>query len=206
MYETEDTGESGIYKYVMPGAGEHWEPPSGPEQFFLEDGGDLYAIAVQGECGKDMTKTFEDGTQFHTYWVPVLNPEAQGAEERNTVKKSAECSASFARGEGAWWSDKEDLFYFVATSGGDIGRGQVWTFDPKTDILTMMYEVRDNEIVDRPDNIAIAANGNTILVSLDVVETIEVENVASSNPTNFCLLLFHDSVKMEAVSLSAWLD
>ena len=42
------------------------------------------------------------------------------------------------RGEGAWWS--AGLIYFCCTSGGNIGAGQVWAYDPAAETLTLVVD------------------------------------------------------------------
>lgn len=176
-------------RYVMPGLEEYLdENNSGSgkggkkegkkgkkdEQFVLRDGGDLYALAVVGECGKDLRGGFADGTTFRTYWSRAMNPMALNTTNSTTVKNSAPCSATFTRGEGMWWSEKEELVYFISTNGGAVREGQVWHYNPKTEILTMFYESRNSLDVDAPDNIAIAENGNIILVSHAITNVTEM--------------------------------
>lgn len=161
---------SGLYKYVMPGAGNpNWRAKTGleeaeanGEQFFLKDGGELFALRVVAEDSKDMRGGFADGQRFNIQWVKVQNPTAPNSENRQEVFDSAPGAAIFSRGEGAWYEN--GLIYFVSTNGGEIREGQVWVIDPLTNKLTMQYESRDRADVDGPDNLAVAPNGSIILV------------------------------------------
>lgn len=150
VYETEDTGSSGFYKYVPP-RGSHLSCRK------LVDGGKLYAMVVEGMSRFDLTSGFEDGTTFQVSWVEVGDPQGMSG----TAFDSAPNAAVIARGEGAWYDGGK--IYFVSTSGGDAGLGQVWVYDPRKEELTMLYESRDSEDVDAPDNMAVSPRGGIIL-------------------------------------------
>ena len=146
VYETEDAGESALYAYDNPGGTRA-----------IRDGGDLYAMVVKGTSRFDLRQGFGDGQTFDVTWERVGDPE--GIEGR--AFDSAPNAAVIARGEGAWWD--AGLCYFISTSGGAAGLGQVWALDPKRSLLTMVYEARDPAVLDGPDNIAISPNGGIML-------------------------------------------
>lgn len=160
MYETEDTGQSGFYKYVQPGAGnDNWR--SGRDQGeLLRDGGELYAMVVNGETRKDLTNaggTIAVGDSFDVTWQTVEDPEAiQGR-----AFDSAPDAAVISRGEGCW--EDSGLIYFVSTDGGPAGLGQVWVHNPKANTVTLLYESNNATDVDGPDNIAITPRGGIVL-------------------------------------------
>lgn len=161
VYLTEDTGRAGLYKYVQPGSGSpNWKAGFKKGET-LRDGGELYALAIVGEPRKNMKASIPDGTTFKVEWSLVTNPEAPNTSDRETVWLSADGAAEFARLEGAWWEN--GLLYFVSTNGGDLREGQIYTYDPSTETLTMLYESQDPAVVDGPDNIAVSSNGNMIL-------------------------------------------
>jgi hypothetical protein len=155
VYETEDTGSSGFYKYVPPGAGKRGH--SGACRGPLQDGGELYAAVIDDVTRKDLRGGFADGTKFGVSWQKVADPEGKSG----TAFASAPDAAIIARGEGAWYDSGK--IYFVSTSGGAAGLGQVWMYDPDCEELTMLYESRDSTDVDGPDNIAISPRGGIIL-------------------------------------------
>lgn len=157
MYETEDTGMSGFYKYVPPGAGHaDWRGGRGKDEP-LRDGGELYAMVIDGIPRKDMTGGFTAGDTFAVTWQPVTDPE--GVHGR--AFDSAPAAAIFSRGEGCW--EDAGSIYFVSTDGGAAGLGQVWVYDPRGETLTLLYESNDAMAVDGPDNIAISPRGGIIL-------------------------------------------
>ncbi|TPV96039.1 MAG: DUF839 domain-containing protein [Myxococcales bacterium FL481] len=154
VYETEDTGQSGFYRYIQPGCGKRknwWRHDS------LQDGGRLEAMVVEGQARFDLRGGFEDGTTFSVSWQEVTDPEAK----EGRAFDSAPDAAIVARGEGAWYDSGK--IYFVSTSGGAAGLGQVWMYDPKRETLTMVYESRSADDVDSPDNIAVSPRGGILL-------------------------------------------
>ena len=157
LYETEDANPAGFYKYVQPGAGApHWRGGRGRGET-LRDGGELYALAVASAPGKDLRGGFRAGKTFDVEWVPVGDPEAVSS----TAFESASGAAIFVRGEGCW--EDAGRIYFVCTSGGSAGLGQVWVYDPRREKLVMLYESVSAEQLDGPDNIAISPRGGIML-------------------------------------------
>jgi secreted PhoX family phosphatase len=154
VYETEDTGASGFYTYVPPGAGEFARRGlRGP----LRDGGELYAMVVDGMSRKDLRGGFDDGKSFGVTWQKVGDPEGISG----SAFASAPDAAIIARGEGAWYDAGK--IYFVSSSGGASGLGQVWVYDPRRELLTLLYESRASTDVDGPDNVAISPRGGIVL-------------------------------------------
>ncbi|WP_206054933.1 alkaline phosphatase PhoX [Nitrosococcus wardiae] len=69
--------------------------------------------------------------------------------------------AIFSRGEGCW--EDTGLIYFISTDGGAAELGQVWVYDPRAEILTLLYEASNATELDGPDNIAISPRGGIVL-------------------------------------------
>ena len=157
VYETEDAGQSAFYKYVAPGAGKRFGSFRASGKHGLRDGGKLYAMVVDGVSRYDLRGGFPRGTTFSVSWQLVTDPE--GKEGR--AFDSAPDAAIIARGEGAWYDAGK--IYFVSTSGGAAGLGQVWVYDPLREQLRLLYESLDANDVDSPDNIAISPRGGIIL-------------------------------------------
>ena len=183
----------------MPGAGSaNWKAQTGNTDRLL-DGGELYALAVKGECSKVLTGGFDDGETFEVEWVLATNPEAPNTENRAAVFESAPCAAVFERGEGAWFEN--GLVYFVSTSGGAVNEGQVWVYDPKKESLTMQYESRSALDVDGPDNIAVSKKGGIVLVRL--LFSANRSFISSTRDISFqSLLANNNSAKTEEATLS----
>lgn len=151
VYETEDTGQSGFYKYVPPRGKRCWGAHG------LIDGGELYALVADGVSRMDLRGGFEDGTKLKASWQKVGDPEGKSG----SAFDSAEDAAIISRGEGCWYHAGK--IYFVSTSGGEAGLGQVWVYDPRREELTMLFESRSSDDVDGPDNIAISPRGGILL-------------------------------------------
>jgi secreted PhoX family phosphatase len=154
VYETEDTGASGFYKYVPPGAG---RPHRGGVRGPLRDGGKLYAMVADGVSRKDLRGGFERGTRFDVSWQLVTDPEG----ESGSAFASAPDAAIIARGEGAWYDAGK--IYFVSSNGGAAGLGQVWAYDPRREEVTLVFESTASETLDGPDNIAVSPRGGIVL-------------------------------------------
>jgi secreted PhoX family phosphatase len=157
VYETEDTGGSGFYKYVQPGAGGRgWRRGRAGDEL-LRDGGELFAMVVTGESRKDLRGGFEPGESFKVEWQRVEDPEGK----LGAPFDSAPDAALISRGEGAWYDAGK--IYFVSTDGGAAGLGQVWVYDPNDETLTLLFESTAASEVDGPDNLAVSPRGGIIL-------------------------------------------
>ena len=146
MYLTEDARPSGLYMYMNPG-----------KRHSLEDGGDLYAMAVKGEPGKDMGGSFSERPRWDVEWIKVEDPE--GVEGRPL--DSAPGAALFSRLEGIWYASGQ--MYFISTDGGDAGLGQVYALNLRNMRLRLVYESTDAGVLDGPDNVAVGRNRSLIL-------------------------------------------
>lgn len=89
-------------------------------------------------------------------------------------------AARFSRLEGAKWTRNE--IYFTSTQGGgasmgnveqdDVagygkGTGQVWSYNPKTSVLTCRFQATGADQLDLPDNITAKSDRGTIVLCED---------------------------------------
>jgi secreted PhoX family phosphatase len=146
VYETEDARPSGLYAYRNPGG-----------RARLKDGGDLYAMAIKGAPGQDMSVSYAPGDTFRIEWIKVEDPEGMHGRPLD----SAPGAALFSRLEGIWYDN--GFMYFVSTDGGDAGLGQIWALRLSTRDLSLVYESTDPAVMDGPDNIAVSNNGGLLL-------------------------------------------
>lgn len=167
VYLTEDNVVCGFYRYT---------PPSDPhESARLADGGALHMLAVKGEDRAVLTGHLANGAAFPVTWVPIDDPDP--SIPVNSTFEAA-TSAVFRQGEahgGATFIALEgavrdgERIWFVSSAGGapfppyDVGRGQVWCYDPAAESLTMVFETPDPAKLDLPDNVAIASSGSLLL-------------------------------------------
>lgn len=176
LYITEDCflAESGLYMFV---------PDRDPRRRGrLEDGGRLYMLGVRGEPNARLDEGQPKGARYRTYWIRIEDPDPEfeeGISSNDAIKRvgdegRAKGAAIFSRLEGAVWS--RGRLYFVSTEGGapvpgpplepegfGPGRGQVWSFDPRREVLELVYESKGADDLDLPDNITASASGTLLL-------------------------------------------
>ena len=63
-----------------------------------------------------------------TDWVDIDNPNPGPGEMSTVAQGQAKGGTAITRGEGAWFGN--DRAYFISTSGGPVGEGQVFEYDP----------------------------------------------------------------------------
>jgi secreted PhoX family phosphatase len=148
LYETQDAGDaSGFYKFVPNVRGD------------LKRGGHLFMLRVKGKPNIDLGVGYSVRTKWDVDWVRIDDPEAMS---RTTfLQGRLQGAARMQRLEGAWWGDRAG--YFVSTSGGAIQRGQVFEYDPRGEVLTLIYESPAAEDCSSPDNITATPRGGLLL-------------------------------------------
>lgn len=149
VYQTEDRGDSLFYRFI----------PKEPGK--LQAGGTLQALRIVGRPKVNTSNSgFVRGQKLAVDWVNI--PEPNPTTEDNVRFQGYELgAATFARGEGIWYGNGE--FYFCCTSGGAIGRGQVWRYIPGEETLDLFVESTSREELDAPDNVVVAPFGDLIL-------------------------------------------
>ena len=73
----------------------------------------------------------------------------------------AKGGAVFARLEGAWYFDGK--IYIVSTSGGPIGQGQIFEYEPASGAMRVVYASPASDILNNPDNITVSPRGGIVL-------------------------------------------
>jgi uncharacterized repeat protein (TIGR03803 family) len=155
VYLTEDRTRSGLYRFL----------PN--EKGALRRGGRLEMLAVAGEPRIFTGKGFPAGRWLDVAWVPIADPERPHADPaaRDGIGVHSQGldagGASFERGEGIFQAGGH--LYFVATSGGDAGWGQVFELDPAASRLRLVYESPSAEVLNRPDNLCVSPRGGIVL-------------------------------------------
>jgi uncharacterized repeat protein (TIGR03803 family) len=147
VYETEDSGNCGLYKFVPYRKGH------------LDQGGQLYMMSVRGKANFDLGKFHPIGTRWSVRWVPIADPLA--VSESCYEQGAALGGARFSRLEGAWWGVHTG--YFLSTNGGSVGEGQVFEYDPRSETLTVIYDAPNANTLDNPDNICVTPRGSLLL-------------------------------------------
>ena len=185
FYLTEDDFgfPSGFYRYV---------PPSDPASSRrLEDGGELYMLAVVGDPRSHLERSLPVGTRLPVRWVRIEEPDptfAMSAGLPTTTNDDAihavaeqgwaQGAAYFGRNEGAAYD--RGVVYFTATQGGGPiedweigdptvsggfgnGRGQIWGYHVHDQVLELVYESPGEDVLDFPDNLTTSTRGTLVV-------------------------------------------
>jgi uncharacterized repeat protein (TIGR03803 family) len=151
IYETEDDNPSGFYKFIPFVQGR-------PVQ-----GGRLYMLRVKRQPNLDLSlrggAAHPVGAKWDVEWVRIDDPSATTLS--TYAQGGAKGGASFNRLEGAWWGDRTG--YFLTTSGGANGEGQVFEYNPRNETLKLIFDSPTPLDCDNPDNITVTPRGGLIL-------------------------------------------
>lgn len=147
VYMTEDRSDGLLYRFV----------PNTRNN--LSSGGALYALRISAKPQANTTTGFIVGQSHAVNWVRITNPDPANDTIRATGFNLG--AAKFARGEGIFYSNGD--IYFSCTSGGSAGVGQIWRYTPATETLRLYIQPNNASILDFPDNIAVAPNGDLFL-------------------------------------------
>ncbi len=151
VYETEDQGStSGLYRFrpMVPGA--------------LQHGGVLEMLGVVGRPQFD-TRTNQTGEWLDLEWHVIDDPDPDLEQGAPTVFAQGfdKGGARFGRLEGAWYG--HGRIYFVSTSGGNVGQGQIFELDPLNQRMRLLFESPSAEVLNAPDNICVSPRGGLVL-------------------------------------------
>ena len=151
VYETEDQGStSGFYRFL----------PTVPGQ--LTRGGTLQMLGIQGTSGYDTRTGQSTSAWLPARWVPIPTPDPVDPGTNSVFSQGfAAGGARFGRLEGAWYG--QGRIYFVSTSGGNVGQGQIWEYDPAGDRLRLVFESPSADVLNAPDNICVSPRGGLVL-------------------------------------------
>jgi uncharacterized protein len=148
VYETEDANPSGLYRFIPAVPGD------------LSAGGTLEMLVING--GAYDTRTDGTGTTYDsTSWVRIDNPDWAPGQPSTVQQGIAKGGAVFARLEGIWYGDGK--LYIVSTSGGPIGQGQIFEYEPASGALRVLYASPAADILNNPDNITVSPRGGIML-------------------------------------------
>ena len=162
VYQTEDRGDGLIYRFLSKTPGK------------LIDGGVLQALKVVDHPSLDTSNRFysrvEVGERLSVSWIDIENVESPNDDLR--YQGFSRDAARFARGEGMWSGG--GAIYFVCTSGGAAGKGQIWRYTPSPfegtyreqknpGMLELFIEPNDGCLVENADNVVVTPWGDLIL-------------------------------------------
>lgn len=147
VYQTEDAGNSGFYKFVPNAYGR------------LDLGGELFMLRIKGRPNFDLGASYRAGKTWDVRWIRIDDPFA--TLESVYAQGAAKGGARFSRLEGAWWGDRTG--FFLSTDGGGQREGQVFEYDPVAETLSLVYESQNFETLDNPDNMTVTPRGGLLL-------------------------------------------
>ena len=130
--------------------------PSDPGN--LAAGGRLEAMVLEGTTD---TGPWTTGTSARASWVTVDNPDWGPGEATCWQQASARGAARIVRGEGLWYGNS--VIYVVSTSGGPAGQGQVFAYDPESQLFTCVFASPSADVLNAPDNITVSPRGGLVL-------------------------------------------
>jgi uncharacterized protein len=151
-YLTEDRTDSCLYRFV----------PAVMSEPFV---GQLQALKVVGRDRYDTT-AMSEGEVLEVEWVNLMNPEPIDDTLRDEAQSAG--AALIVRGEGIWFF--EGQVYICSTSGGSIGKGQIFRLIDQINqisgdspTLELVVASTEANLLDYPDNITVAPWGEVYL-------------------------------------------
>ena len=188
VYLTEDRVDGLLYRYrpdvVTSGAKRPAELAVGD----LAKGGKLEALRIVTRPAAitrnwaEGQPIFPRGKHFDVEWLAIADTDPEVDMERDSEETSIDDplqrpprtapgsmraqgfrlgAAQFARAEGCCWHGRS--LYLCCTNGGREKAGQVWRLDPDDRRLTLLAEPDDRALLDGPDNVCVAANGDLVV-------------------------------------------
>jgi secreted PhoX family phosphatase len=150
VYETEDTGNAGLYRFRPHRRGR------------LGDGGVLEMLGVKRQPNFD-TRTNQTGDWLDVVWYEIDNPDPDLAGGAPSVFAQGfqKGGAVFGRLEGTWYGNNR--IYFLSTSGGNAGQGQVFEYDPRRRRMRLLFESPSADVLNAPDNMCVSPRGGLVL-------------------------------------------
>ena len=150
VYETEDQGTSGCYRFLPNEAG------------VLSAGGRLEMLRIADTPRADLRTGQSAGIWRPLSWTPIDDPDPAAVDEGSVFGQGvAGGGAAFARLEGTWYGDGR--IYIVSTTGGEAGAGQIWEYDPSGERVRLIFESPGKDVLDMPDNLCVSPRGGLVL-------------------------------------------
>ena len=153
VYLTEDgRGLSGFFRYM----------PDNRDR--LAQGGHLHMLGVVGR--PDLRTGVALGARFDVRWIAISDPQKFSSDTAAlgaavTEQGLLAGATGFARLEGCYVHG--DAIFFTSTTGGELGHGQVWIYNPREETLTLLFEARTMDALDCPDNLCVTPRGALLI-------------------------------------------
>jgi secreted PhoX family phosphatase len=110
------------------------------------------------------TRTNQNDEWRDVVWYVIDTPDPAVATGATSVYSQgrAKGAARFGKLEGAWYGNGGSI-YFVASSGGNVGQGQVFEYDAANQRLRLLFESPSADVLTAPDNITVSPRGGLVL-------------------------------------------
>lgn len=145
VYLTEDERRAGLYRF-LPG-----------ESGSLRGAGRLQMLAVEDH--PNFNGRVSPDVALPVAWVNIDDPQAVDGSVFDQGYDNG--GMRFKRLEGCWLEG--DHLYFVATTGGRAGKGQIWELAVAEERLRLLYESPGRSTLDMPDNLIAMPDGALLL-------------------------------------------
>ena len=178
VYLTEDRPDGLLYRYRPRVVVERGKRVADMKVGDLAEGGTLEALRIVGRPAaltqNRQEPAFARGRQWPVDWVaiPVVDPDVDMEHDGISAPPRAAATstraqgfrlgaAQFARNEGI--TIHRGSLTFCATDGGRKEAGQVWSLELGQQRLSLVLEPNDRALLDGPDNLTTAPNGDLIV-------------------------------------------
>ena len=171
IYQTEDTSESGFYRFI-------------PEK----------KITSMGELSKVKGKfqVMSIQSKNKVVWNDVNDPLAHPNKKIDLMKRKQNKKIKykkFKRGEGAWYHDGQ--VYFATTS-----TNQIWSYDIAKETCKILY--KGNGKLKKPDNVTVSNSG--LVMAAEDRDNMEICGISKNNNSAFPIVRIKDHHKKSEVT------
>ena len=171
IYQTEDTSESGFYRFI-------------PEK----------KITTMGELSKVKGKfqVMSIKSKNKVVWNDVNDPLARPNKKIDLMKRKQNKKIKykkFKRGEGAWYHDGQ--VYFATTS-----TNQIWSYDIAKETCKILY--KGNGKLKKPDNVTVSNSG--LVMAAEDRDNMEICGISKNNNSAFPIVRIKDHHKKSEVT------
>lgn len=171
IYQTEDTSESGFYRFI-------------PEK----------KITTMGELSKVKGKfqVMLIQSKNKVVWNDVNDPLAHPNKKIDLMKRKQNKKIKykkFKRGEGAWYHDGQ--VYFATTS-----TNQIWSYDIAKETCKILY--KGNGKLKKPDNVTVSNSG--LVMAAEDRDNMEICGISKNNNSAFPIVRIKDHHKKSEVT------
>lgn len=171
IYQTEDTSESGFYRFI-------------PEK----------KITSMGELSKVKGKfqVMSIQSKNKVVWNDVKDPLAHPNKKIDLMKRKQNKKIKykkFKRGEGAWYHDGQ--VYFATTS-----TNQIWSYDIAKETCKILY--KGNGKLKKPDNVTVSNSG--LVMAAEDRDNMEICGISKNHNFAFPIVRIRDHHKKSEVT------